>query len=493
MCIKLCNDIFSTVNSPYVLVDRSIELSELVKWLSKHNNAYTNLLSTLTKATTTSTQIALTLDDERSIYNQLYTEFDEENITMNERYYILSKDWWDKWTKYISSFSIETFYRYILSDNDENEVTPQRPGYIDNTPILEPDHQMLLSEIQENTNFIIIPEDLWSQLYVWYGGGPPIPRRVIRTSDGELELELYPLRIDICLLSDEGKPNARKEHIICSKSSTAKKMKERACKFLHLQPNNCRIWRKDGGEDGDYLIQDENRTLEDLDFYEEQTIMIEVKINDQWLSETIQGKRKYQQNITNGLIGLTNLGNTCYMNACLQCLTHLPLFVDYFENDYYLYDLNAKNATPDSLACSFSELIKTIYQTEQNVIAPRKFKQCLGQKCSRFRGYEQHDAQEALSKILESLGDELNRVTEKEYYHMRYSDRPNTEVANEWWHYQISREKSIITALFAGQHQSISQCVGCECQSIRYEVFNQIELDVPSVEKKYMYDSSCYV
>ena len=84
-------------------------------------------------------------------------------------------------------FLYRNLYRYILSDNDENEVTPQRPGYIDNTPILEPDHQMLLSEIQENTNFIIIPEDLWSQLYVWYGGGPPIPRRVIRTSDGDLE------------------------------------------------------------------------------------------------------------------------------------------------------------------------------------------------------------------------------------------------------------------------------------------------------------------
>ncbi len=45
----------------------------------------------------------------------------------------------------------------------------------------------------------------------------------------------------------------------------------------------------------------------------------------------------------NGLTGMNNLGNTCYVNSSMQCLSHTPLLKDYFLNLNYLRDVNVEN------------------------------------------------------------------------------------------------------------------------------------------------------
>jgi ubiquitin carboxyl-terminal hydrolase 4/11/15 len=39
-----------------------------------------------------------------------------------------------------------------------------------------------------------------------------------------------------------------------------------------------------------------------------------------------------------GATGLDNLGNTCYMNAALQCLSNTPLLTGYFLSERYAED-----------------------------------------------------------------------------------------------------------------------------------------------------------
>ncbi|OQS00847.1 hypothetical protein ACHHYP_02218 [Achlya hypogyna] len=190
------------------------------------------------------------------------------------------------------------------------------------------------------------------------------------------------------------------------------------------------------------------------------------------------------------VVGLSNLGNTCYMNSVLQCLFHTPLLQEFFASDEYLYDLNTTNTmgTKGVLAATYGELAKvlaTLPPHKTRPIAPQRLRFCMGKVYASFAGNLQHDAHEFLSVLLAGLSEDLCRPLSnggpaKPYLALPDSnDRPDADVAAEWWNAHVLRDPSVVTALFTGQFKSALECAQCHATSNRFEPFSFLQVPLP--------------
>ncbi|KAF3622043.1 Ubiquitin carboxyl-terminal hydrolase 20 [Capsicum annuum] len=111
--------------------------------------------------------------------------------------------------------------------------------------------------------------------------------------------------------------------------------------------------------------------------------------------------------------GLVNLGNTCFLNAVLQCFMHtVPLFDLLLRNTHVPCDLVAGYAD-FCLICVFKELIGSSLAYDGGSISPWKLVDNLSYFSSGFRKYQQEDAHEFSQCFLNRLESQCNDIVQQ--------------------------------------------------------------------------------
>jgi hypothetical protein len=120
-----------------------------------------------------------------------------------------------------------------------------------------------------------------------------------------------------------------------------------------------------------------------------------------------------------GACGLSNLGNTCYANSAIQCMSYLPLLRAYLLSSQYKTagDLNRENplGTGGKLLEEFAELLRSMWSAKLGEKSPVRFRSQLGKVNDQFSGADQQDAQEFLNYMLDVLHEDSNKVRQKPY------------------------------------------------------------------------------
>uniref|UniRef100_A0A8C7WAH2 Ubiquitin carboxyl-terminal hydrolase n=1 Tax=Oncorhynchus mykiss TaxID=8022 RepID=A0A8C7WAH2_ONCMY len=426
------------------------------------------------------------------------------------------------------------------------------PGPVDNSGLFS-DHetQILKEHLIDELDYVLVPTEAWNKFVSWYGcleGQRPIVRKVVEHGMfvKHCKVEVYLLELNLC--ENDNMDNVVTRHF--SKADTIDSIeKEMRSLFEIPTGKETRLWNKYMSNTYEQLNKPDS-TVQDAGLFQGQVRVLAppqhpnplthynfsvfdlLKKSSTATSRNFTTSPKLSSNssttisstITNGdsgsnsgytlnnstssgynsysssynyrespsqpgLCGLSNLGNTCFMNSALQCLSNACPLTEYFLDDQYEAEINRENplGMRGEIAEAYADLVKQMWLSRSSYVAPRTFKTQVGRFAPQFSGYQQQDSQELLAFLMDGLHEDLNRVKKKPYLALQDAGgRPDEIVAKEAWTNHRLRNDSIIVDIFHGLFKSTLVCPECAKISVTFDPFCYLTLPLPMKKDRTM-------
>lgn len=202
--------------------------------------------------------------------------------------------------------------------------------------------------------------------------------------------------------------------------------------------------------------------------------------------------------------GLSNLGNTCYFNAVMQCLSQTPgleeLLAKRCSNDLHCFfepsiapptegdhgPLEVKLPGPGSLTSALALFLR---EMRQGVPRPGQLFSRLCQVAPQFRGHHQHDSHELLRHLLEGVrSEEVKRHKQAVLDAFGLSSKVNpsqvgTDIKARVQAYKKAVHRVSLDNIFGGLLLSTLICQLCGQVSRREEPFQDLSLPIPEAPR----------
>ncbi|KAF1897920.1 hypothetical protein Lal_00032682 [Lupinus albus] len=182
-----------------------------------------------------------------------------------------------------------------------------------------------------------------------------------------------------------------------------------------------------------------------------------------WQPSLLSDKRK-----TGPPLGLRNLGNSCYLNSVLQCLTYTPPLANFclrFQHSS-LCDSAAASSCP---FCILEKQIARSLRVDLTHDAPSKIQNCLRIFAEHFRCGRQEDAHEFLRYVIDACHNTCLRLKK-----LRRKGGVGDGVGGSGG----GGGSSIVKEIFGGALQSQVKCLNCGYESNKVDEIMDISLDV---------------
>ncbi|XP_021764623.1 ubiquitin carboxyl-terminal hydrolase 25-like [Chenopodium quinoa] len=187
-----------------------------------------------------------------------------------------------------------------------------------------------------------------------------------------------------------------------------------------------------------------------------------------WQPSLVHEKRK-----NGGPLGLKNLGNSCYLNSVLQCLTYTPPLANFCLKNQHSSHCDSSSEPDRKRDCPFCILEKRIVRSlslDLALDAPSKIVSCLRLFAEHFKCGRQEDAHEFLRYVIDACHNTCLRL--KKLQQQRARKVSNGSGGESFV------GASIVKEIFGGSLQSQVKCLSCGTESNKVDEIMDICLEI---------------